>query len=46
MAWKLLAAVIDDLFRLYNICGSYWEIPHLFLHKRLESNITFVYIKV
>jgi len=34
---KLLAAAIHDLFRLYNTCGSYWGIPHLFLHKRLTQ---------
>jgi len=44
-----LAAAIDDLFCLCNACGSYWGIPHLFLHKKIntkESNISFVYIKV
>jgi len=35
--YYLLAAANDDLFRLYNTCGSYWGFPHLLLHKRLTK---------
>jgi len=39
-----LAAVIHDLFHLYNTCGSYWGIPYLLLHKRLtQKNQILVY---
>jgi len=36
---KLLAAVIDDLFPLYNTGDSYWGIPHLFLYKKINTKV-------